>query len=234
MAAPMGVVPRPVECVEGQGRFTFSPDTVFWVRANDDRAVKVGQFLTKTLTTVMGEALQCKALSATAEVSTEGNVVLLRIDSSTQDIPREGYRLSVVPHYIQIEASSPAGLYYGVQTLLQLLPPQVYASNPRAGVDWSAAAVTISDAPRFGWRGLHLDVCRHFMPVPFIKKYIDLLAMHKMNLFHWHLTEDQGWRLEIKKYPRLTEIGSVRAESPRHGNRKQGDGKQYGPYFSPV
>ena len=96
------------------------------------------------------------------------------------------------------------GVFYGMQTLIQILPPHI--SNNKIEIPY----VTIKDYPRFGYRGMHLDCGRHFMPVDFIKKYIDYLALHKMNYFHWHLTEDQGWRIEIKKYPRLTEVGAWR------------------------
>ncbi|MEH6582070.1 MAG: family 20 glycosylhydrolase [Halioglobus sp.] len=111
-----------------------------------------------------------------------------------------------------MQANSTTGLFYGVQTLRQLLPSEVFSTTVES-VPWTLPHVTIVDEPRFSWRGLHLDVGRHFMPVDFIKKYVDLLALHKMNRFHWHLTEDQGWRIEIKKYPKLTEVGAWRDET---------------------
>ena len=124
----------------------------------------------------------------------------------------EAYRLIVESAGIQIAASADAGAFYALQTLRQLLPVAAYAADV-SGTRWLVPHVRIVDEPRFPWRGMHLDVGRHFMPVEFIKKYIDLLAMHKMNTFHWHLTEDQGWRIEIKRYPRLTEVGSQRGQS---------------------
>ena len=124
----------------------------------------------------------------------------------------EGYRLEVRPSGVRIVASAEAGAFYATETIRQLLPADIYrsAAPSRAGAAWTIPALSIVDRPRFAWRGMHLDVARHFMPKEFVKKYIDLLAMHKMNRFHWHLTDDQGWRLEIKKYPRLTEIGAWR------------------------
>jgi hexosaminidase len=121
-------------------------------------------------------------------------------------LPAEGYRLDVTPRVVTLTASTPAGLFYGVQTLRQLLPatPGAAAAMP---------AVEIEDAPRFSYRGMHLDVGRHFFGPENVKQYIDMLAMYKLNTFHWHLTEDQGWRIEIKKYPKLTEVGSCRAET---------------------
>lgn len=129
-----------------------------------------------------------------------------------EQLPQEGYRLSVSPAGIDISAATDAGVFYALQTLRQLLPAEIYGVE-RVARNWVMPAVTVVDQPRFGWRGMHLDVGRHFMPVAFIKKYIDLLALHKMNRFHWHLTEDQGWRIEIKQYPRLTEVGAQRAQT---------------------
>ena len=113
------------------------------------------------------------------------------------------YTLTVTPESIRVEGDTYNGTFYGIQSLIQLLPLKVASSL-------SIPAVTILDSPRFSYRGMHLDVGRHFFPVSFIKKYIDYIALHKMNYFHWHLTDDQGWRIEIKKYPELTEIGSCR------------------------
>lgn len=113
-------------------------------------------------------------------------------------MPEEGYKLSVAPQNITLTASTPKGFFYAVQTLYQLLPPVVYGNQKVKNAEWSVPAVEIEDAPRFAYRGLMLDVCRHFSPVEYIYKFIDMLAMHKMNTFHWHLTDDQGWRIEIK------------------------------------
>lgn len=125
----------------------------------------------------------------------------------------EGYHLTVDSTGVFIEASTEAGLFYGIQTLRQLLPPEATHTDPSLAprdTEWKIPFVVIKDSPRFQYRGMHLDVARHFFPVDFIKRYIDLLALHKMNRFHWHLTDDQGWRIEIKKYPKLTEAGAWR------------------------
>jgi hexosaminidase len=136
----------------------------------------------------------------------------------------ESYTLTTSRKGIVIRGNTARGVFYGIQTLLQLLPPEVYGN---AGLvpakHLKIPHVDIQDEPRYSWRGMHLDVGRHLYPVDFIKKYIDMLAMHKMNVFHWHLTEDQGWRIEIKKYPKLTEIGSV---------RKNADGTLYGGFYT--
>ncbi|MBS0590088.1 MAG: family 20 glycosylhydrolase, partial [Proteobacteria bacterium] len=137
----------------------------------------------------------------------------------------EAYGLTADPRRVHITGAD-AGVFYGMQTLMQLLP-----ATKQDKLD--IAAVEIDDAPRFTWRGLHLDVGRHFFPVDFIKKYLDVMAMYKLNIFHWHLTEDQGWRIEIKKYPRLTEIGTGRRETVvgEHIDPYVGDGIPYDPGF---
>jgi len=133
-------------------------------------------------------------------------------------VQAEAYRLRVSPGEIELEASALPGTFYGLHTLGQLIPGLGSElgrehSEPGAASPWSIPAVHIEDIPRFPYRGMHLDVGRHFFPVPFVKRYLDLLAAYKMNVFHWHLTEDQGWRMEILRYPRLTEVGSCRAET---------------------
>lgn len=141
-------------------------------------------------------------------------------------LPNEAYELSVDHKGVKIVASSSAGFFYGVQSLIQMLPTdKKIASLPY---------LDIKDTPRFSWRGLHLDVGRHFYPVDFVKKYIDLMAFYKLNTFHWHLTEDQGWRIEIKKYPKLTEIGSQRKETmvAKNFNPYKGDGEVYGGFYT--
>jgi len=155
----------------------------------------------------------------------------LKTDASIADkYGKEAYKMSVTPKSIEIAGASPTGVFYGIQTLLQLLPPTIITEKiPKEG--YTIPSMTIIDYPRFSWRGLLIDSGRHFVPVKELKKMLDAMALLKMNTLHWHLTEDQGWRIEIKKYPRLTQIASIRTESPQHGNRKKGDGTPYGPYF---
>jgi hexosaminidase len=143
----------------------------------------------------------------------------------------------VRPDRVVARAAEPEGLFYAIQTIRQLLPPEIFRRSQVAGLTWSMPAVEIEDVPRFSWRGAHLDVARHFMPKEFVKKYIDLLALHKMNSFHWHLTEDQGWRIEIKKYPRLTEVGAWRKETlvgrpNRDTTKNTYDGKRHGGFYT--
>ncbi len=141
------------------------------------------------------------------------NVVEFRLEAGLSHLGKEGYRLEIAPDRVLAQAPQPNGLFYAMQTLRQLLPPALFSQKAARGVDWSLPCLEIEDQPRFAWRGAMLDTARHFMPKSFVLKFIDLLALHKLNSFHWHLTEDQGWRIEIMRYPRLTEVGAWRTET---------------------
>ncbi len=191
------IIPRPSICSEKPGQFRFTPETVVFA-ANAIQSE--GVYFAQQLTAATGLPIAMK-LTASAVPS---HAIRLELADDCQRFGAEGYRLSITPDAVKISAAAPAGVFYGCQTLLQLLS----TNAPRA-----IACAEIEDAPRFRWRGMHLDVCRHFMPKEFLKRYLDLLARYKFNTFHWHLTDDQGWRLEIGKYPKLTEIGAWRMEN---------------------
>lgn len=159
-----------------------------------------------------------------AESAVEPPAVRLVLDSGTP-MPAEGYRLEAHPNVLSITGATPAGVFYGLQTLRQLLPLDRSGRVP---------GIVIDDAPRFPYRGMHLDVSRHVFPVAFIERYIDLLARYKLNTFHWHLTDDQGWRLQILRYPRLTEVGAWRRETVREKQLDPyvGDGQPYGGFYT--
>lgn len=203
----LAIVPKPARLTRHAGRFTLSAGTVI---ATDAAMRDVGYTLADLLFPATGFRL---ALASRAPAS--GPVIAIRRDTGggLARLGEEGYQLEIAPGRVTIRASAPAGAFYAVQTLRQLLPVEILRGAPVTGVGWTAPAVSIEDAPRFRWRGAHLDVARHFMPQEFVKKFIDLLALHKLNRFHWHLTEDQGWRIEIRKYPRLTEVGGWRRET---------------------
>lgn len=153
-------------------------------------------------------------------------VVGLQLSPALERLGREGYRLEVSPERASLSAFAPAGLFYAVQTLRQLLPLSGECLIP---------CLEIEDQPRFAWRGVMLDVCRHFFPVEYILRFLDLAALHKLNTFHWHLTDDQGWRIQIERYPRLTEIGSVRRETMAghyEGENSRYDGVPYGGFYT--
>ncbi len=195
----------------GEGEFVLTSQATVSVDAGNDELVRIGRYLLDNLSSMVGLSLDL------TDRQQRGSIRLALIDDAATT-GEAGYRLGVAANGVHIEAASAAGLFYGVQTLLQLLPTGAVSRSPV-----SIPAVQINDRPRFGWRGMHLDVGRHIYPVEFIKKYIDLLAVHKMNVFHWHLVEDQGWRIEIKRYPRLAEIGGFRIEK---------DGRRYGGFYT--
>jgi len=171
------------------------------------------------------------------EAPKKGSFIRIKLDESTLDcLGEEGYRLDMLgsPNEVYIDGATATGVFYGIQTWLQLLPPAVFGGSPRRDVAWRYALIKIKDRPRFPWRGVMLDSVRHFFPKSFIKRFIDLLALHKLNVFHWHLTDDQGWRIEIKRYPRLTEIGAWRKESTlgSYFSHAGGDGVPHGGFYT--
>lgn len=195
------VVPKPVRIERGEGAFRLKPTTRLLAAG---QAHNVAAYLQKLLRPATGYSFP---IASRAEGGTPSDTILLTTSGADQALGDEGYELRVTPDGIVIRAPRPAGLFYGVQTLRQLLPPDVEIASKVASVEWVVPAVTISDRPRFRWRGMHLDVARQMFPVRFIKRTIDLMALHKMNTFHWHLTDDEGWRIEIRKHPALTEAG---------------------------
>lgn len=221
------IIPMPVSIEHQSGHFTLHSDDAITYDGCDGVsgvADYLGHFLRKST----GYGLEI----------TEGawGVITLVLDSAARMQPEE-YRLVVTRKKVTLTAGTPAGLFRGVQTLRQLLPPQIEAAEPVQGIKWTMPCVEINDYPRFIWRGMHLDVSRHFFDVEFVKRYIDLIALHKMNTFHWHLVDDQGWRIEIKKYPELTETGAWRADhedmpwSNRPG-QKPGEKATYGGFYT--
>jgi hexosaminidase len=203
--AEPSIIPRPAKLTLHGGRFLLTARTVIWT---DAQSAALGRQLARYLEPATGYSLPVRQGGTPA-----GNRIVLRRDRTLKRLGGEGYALSVRQGVVTVRAPAAAGLFYGIQTIRQLLPAEIFREAPMAGVRWTMPAVTIEDEPRFRWRGAHLDVCRHFMPKEFVKKYIDLLALQKMNSFHWHLTDDQGWRIQIRKYPRLTEVGAWRNET---------------------
>lgn len=198
------IVPQPNHILPQEGRFELSKKVAVIVPADAPAVKAIADSMVTRIRQTSGISLK---LTEKADSKPAIAFVL------QEGMPKEGYKLSVTPENITITASQPNGFYYGVQTIYQLLPPAVYGKQMDKKAEWSVPAVEIEDAPRFAYRGLMLDVCRHFAPIEYIYKFIDILAMNKMNTFHWHLTDDQGWRIEIKKYPKLTEIGSKRSRT---------------------
>lgn len=196
----IAVVPKPERVTEGQGVFPLTVSTRVALLFDDERLPYVTAALDEVLMPVFGRGLE--VLEADIPVAEAVNIV------RDEAMPADAYRLEVAPGRVDIVAGGAQGAFYAVQTLRQLIPVAAYdVTNVRAV---ELPVVTIEDKPCLGYRGMMLDVCRHFFTVDEVKEAIDLMAMHKLDVFHWHLTDDQGWRIEIKKYPKLTEVGSVR------------------------
>ena len=194
------LIPQPAELKIVGGTFELKADAA--IAYADAAARPSAELLAVQLRPATGFKLP-------VEAGSEGAIVFQTLEDPT--LGKEGYELRIADCAL-IAAPTAAGLFLGAQTLRQLLPPEIYSAQTVSGV-WNIPAVEIRDVPRFGWRGLHLDVCRHFMPKDDVLKFIDTMASLKFNTFHWHLTEDQGWRIEIKKYPKLTEVGAWRKET---------------------
>lgn len=224
------IVPIPVNMEMLEGAFTLDSITPILIDPNKTELKELAAFFSKMIELPTGFRFPISASSKPGN----GKGIYLNLNQTADHlIGKEGYRLEVTKERITLRANQPQGLFYGMQTVLQLLPPDIAATRRVNDVKWEVPCVRVTDFPRFGWRGLMLDVSRHFFPVSFVKKYIDQLAKYKMNRFHWHLTDDQGWRIEIKSYPKLTEIGSKRKESmigPYGDNRF--DGLPYGGFYT--
>ena len=217
-ASDYHIIPKPVSLDMQSGRFLVDSNTK--VSAASDLENE-GHYLADMLSHLSNTTINF-------ETGSSGNIQL-QIDAAIEN--EEGYEVAVLYDKISISGKTAKGVFYGIQTLRQLMPASVASQTNQSSLTIPAA--NIKDNPRFAYRGMHLDVARHMFPVAFIKKYIDLIAMHKMNTFHWHLTEDQGWRIEIKKYPKLTEIGSKRygtiiGHHPGTGN----DETAYGGFYT--
>jgi hexosaminidase len=214
----ISIIPKPLSMLIGEGNFTISKSTVLCYNKEDSAAAKGSSYLT--------DLLKKKGISTISQIffteEIKSGYILFTSAGASDTLGEEGYELAVNNNCIVIKAKKEAGFFYAIQTLRQLMP----SGFEKEGAKFSKLvipALAIIDKPRFPWRGMNFDCCRHFMSKDFVKRYIDLLAYYKMNIFHWHLTEDQGWRIEIKKYPKLTSIGAWRTEA---------DGKVYGGFYT--
>lgn len=242
------VIPAPSHVQALQGEFEITSDTKILTLLSHPDMVMISEDLRLKIETATTWKLEI--LDTSEDPIPQSNYIHLNLtqngphtilDISSHpaievDMDTESYRFESNTNSIVISASHSRGIFYGVQTLRQLLPVALESNSYTMvpiGTRWVVPSVSISDSPRFAYRGMHLDVGRHFMPVEFVKKYIDLLALHKMNTFHWHLTEDQGWRIQIDAYPLLTEIGGFR-DSTLIGNYGSGryDNIRYGGFYT--
>ncbi|WP_306210089.1 beta-N-acetylhexosaminidase [Actinoplanes sp. RD1] len=211
------LIPRPLSFVAGTGSFALTAGTTVSAPAS------LGGVLAW-----LQQALR-PATGLTLPVAGHGSIAL----GTDAGIGSEAFQLDVTPAGVTIAGGDAAGVFYGCQALVQLLPPAIHRRARVAGVAWSVPCVQVRDAPRFPWRGAMLDVARHFLPKHDVLRFLDLMAAHRLNTLHWHLTDDQGWRLEIKRYPRLTEVGAWRRESQVGAARDApGDGRPHGGFYT--
>ncbi|WPU99513.1 family 20 glycosylhydrolase [Mucilaginibacter sp. cycad4] len=213
----LALIPQPVKVTQTTGQFVL-PKTVVVEAGSSADVANVAVYLKRKLSTATGAFITIKSIAPTAPI----RLVLNKTTDTL--IKTEGYKLSVTPKKVVIRANDAAGLFYGVQTFFQLLPKEIEGQEAAKGVKWTAPAVEITDYPRFAWRGLMFDVARHFFTKAEVKQYIDAMVKYKFNLLHLHLTDDEGWRVEIKSLPRLTEVGA-------HNVKKVG---QFGTFSPPA
>ena len=199
-AADVNIIPVPVKTQVMKGEFVLPQTVTISYQTPEGR--NIAQYLADKLKASTGYAVS---------LGEKKGHISIQITPSLK-MADEGYRLTVTSKGVVIKAKTGKGAFYGMQSFMQLLPAQIESPVMVSGVKWAAQCCDITDAPRFGYRGFHLDPCRHFITVENVKKQLDLMSMFKVNTMHFHLTEDQGWRIEIKKYPKLTYVGSLRTE----------------------
>ncbi|MBD9345433.1 MAG: beta-N-acetylhexosaminidase [Phocaeicola dorei] len=209
-------LPQEISVMDQAAPFILSNGTKIMYPEGNEKMQKNAEFLASYIKDLTGKSLAVQA-------GTDGKGIILQLGGNAKN--PEGYQLKVTSDQVVISGPTEAGVFYGIQTLRKSIPVA-------QGVDIALPAVEINDYPRFSYRGAHLDVSRHFFPVDSVKRFIDMLALHNMNRFHWHLTDDQGWRIEIKGLPELTEVGSKRTETVIGHNSGKYDGKPYGGFFT--
>ncbi|MBK7644239.1 MAG: beta-N-acetylhexosaminidase [Planctomycetes bacterium] len=228
----LALVPEPVSVVRAQGTFTLDAGTQLYADAEDIGGHSAAESFGLVARPSTGFALALGDLGA----ETPANSVVFTRKQADAQLGMEGYSLEVSDTGAVVRSLGAAGLLHGAQTLLQLFPPELFARSAQAGVAWSAPGVVIRDAPRFVWRGLMLDVSRHFMTKDEVERVLDQMVLHKLNVFHWHLVDDHGWRIEIKDYPKLTQIGAWRGAigfglEPKDSSAYDKDGR-YGGFYT--
>ena len=215
------VVPLPNKIELGSGKsFALTPQTQIVCESDDELMQQNAKFLSQYIEEISGMQLKCMG-----KVKLKKNQSAIILKTSDKIGGTEAYEMKVDGHRVVISGGSSAGVFYGIQTLRKSLPTE-------NADEITLPNVVITDAPRFAYRGMHLDCSRHFFPISFVKRYIDLIAMHNMNVFHWHLSDDQGWRIEIKQLPGLTEKGSVRPYTVLGHNSPVNDGTEYGGFYT--
>ena len=219
---PLNIIPQPVSIQQQSGDFVLTVNTAIKYNSQQKDLKNAVNFFNQQIRNITGFVLPVNTSQPTA--------IQLSIEKLAT-IGDEGYKLDITTKGIAIKANTTAGIIYGIQSLLQTLPAI------RTNATLEIPCMSITDYPRFKYRGMHLDVSRHFFGSELIKEYIDLIASYKMNVFHWHLVDDQGWRIEIKKYPKLTSVGAWRVDQTdkiwaSRPQAKPGEKPTYGGYYT--
>ena len=224
----ISIIPEPVSVQKNSGVFILPKNITVNIAATTG-CDNVLQALKNKITAATG-------FTVTGSQSAAATLTLSLNKNENKILGKEGYTLLVTTKNISLKANTSAGLFYGVQTLLQLLPPEIESSTTVKNIKWTIPCVNITDYPRFGWRGLMLDVSRHFFTKDEVKKYIDEMSRYKFNLFHFHLTDDEGWRIEIKSLPKLTQVGAWRVNKTgtfgTFAPPLPGDPRNYGGFYT--
>lgn len=232
------IVPLPVDLIPSEGHFILKHDTTILVQGEDKGTLKTAEMLSQDLSSSTGYPISVQQISSTHEQPE--NSILFTNRNVTDELGSEGYLLQVTAQRVTIQASSAAGFFYATQSLKQLFPPEIWKKQAQISTKaidpsnnhWQLPCLSIKDYPRFPYRGVLLDSARHFFTTDQIKRLLDLMAMHKLNMFHWHLTDDEGWRIQIQRYPMLTEIGAWRGYGLPLPPALGSGAKRYGGFYT--
>lgn len=228
----IAIIPEPVSLQAGKGTFLLKNTSSIEINSTSEEAKRIADFLSKKLSVATGFTLPVKPVSSFS--NTEGTIRFSVVNDAS--LKKEGYKLDVTPSTVSVTANNGAGLFYAMQTLIQLLPKEINSKTIAKNTSWIIPEVAITDYPRFGWRGLMFDVSRHFFTKQEVKNFIDDMVQYKYNLLHLHLTDDEGWRLEIKTLPKLTSVGAWRPKREgKWGNTKKPDPREpktYGGFYT--
>ncbi len=214
------LIPCPARIEMKNGAFSILDSTALYFEPSNEIAQDAAQFLAAFLSPIIGSTIKAKPLPE--DSGKPDNSILITTEHQAPELGEEGYQLEITPTRITLRAEDRAGFFYATQSLRQLLPPELQSGKTKSQNSITLPCLSITDQPAFAWRGMLLDCVRHFMTKDFIMRQIDLIAYHKLNVLHLHLTDDQGWRIEIEQYPRLTEVAAWRED----------DGKRYGGFYS--
>src|SRR4030095_7363731 len=228
--ASINIIPIPASVTVRTGSFQLTDKSAIELASTDADANRVAHFLADALNTSTGYKIPV------SKSGSGGAIKLVLLSSEDKSLGNEGYKLSVTTNEVTVSANKAAGLFYGAQSILQLLPKEIESKSVAKDISWTMPVVEITDYPRFGWRGLMFDVSRHFFTKQEVKQFIDDMVKYKYNLLHWHLTDDEGWRIEIKSLPKLTKVGAWRVNREgkwaNTGNPFPNEPKTYGGFYT--